>query len=501
MIVELSSNAPILAIDLGKFNSMCCFFDPDTQQKRFQTVPTDRDYLRSFLGAQAVQLVVFEACGPSGWLHDLCDELGLETVVCSTNEEAWQWNNVKRKTDKDDAFKLAQMANLKSLKPVHIPSPAMREFRTLVKHRKSLDQRINRLKNSIRSLFVNHGIQIDHGKRAWCSGRTHIDSFRKPIDLCGPEEFWKAQLDNDLSQLDFISEQLGTVEAKLEELAKTNDHVQRLKTIPGVGRKTAEVLVAMIDDPHRFRNAREVSAYIGLVPKQYQSGKTDRLGRITKRGSRLLRTMLVECAWVSLRYNAWAKATYDRIHGGQKSRRKKAGIALARKLAVIAWAMMRDETDWDITRLMPDCLSEDGAIKVHQAPNLPSGTVRHLPKELREEPDAAAELEASNEQEVDPPTPRKQTTRRAKPQKKTRVTKSKKATSKTKRTTRPRNAESQTEDARHGGEPHLDVTNGERGQPTTRGGSAKRTVAAGKKPSLVDSGSLSKESPRRNTLT
>ena len=106
-------------------------------------------------------------------------------------------------------------------------------------------------------------------------------------------------------------------------------------TIPGVGRKTAEVLVAAIDDPHRFRSARGVADF-GLVPKQYQSGQTDRHGRITKCGSRLLRTMLVECAWASLRYNAWAQAVYERIHGGQKSRRKKAGIALARKLAVVA---------------------------------------------------------------------------------------------------------------------------------------------------------------------
>jgi hypothetical protein len=65
--------------------------------------------------------------------------------------------------DKDKALKFAQMANLKTLKAVHIPSPKMREFGTLVKHRKSLDQRGNRLKNSIRSLFVNHGIQINEG--------------------------------------------------------------------------------------------------------------------------------------------------------------------------------------------------------------------------------------------------------------------------------------------------------------------------------------------------
>lgn len=102
-----------------------------------------------------------------------------------------------------------------------------------------------------------------------------------------------------------------------------------------------------LDDVHRFNNARQVSAYIGLVPWQYQSGETDRHGRITKRGSRLLRAMLLECAWVSLQWNPWARATYDRIHGGQQTRKKKAAIAVARKIAVVAWSILKHETNWD----------------------------------------------------------------------------------------------------------------------------------------------------------
>lgn len=124
-----------------------------------------------------------------------------------------------------------------------------------------------------------------------------------------------------------------------------------LQTIPGVGRKTAEVLVTALDDVHRFAKARQVSAYIGLVPRQYQSGETDRHGRITKRGSILLRSILLECAWVSLQYNPWTHATYDRIHGGQKTRKKEAAIAVARKIAVVTWSMLKHETDWDPQRL------------------------------------------------------------------------------------------------------------------------------------------------------
>lgn len=344
----------ILAIDLGKYNSMCCFFDTKTQTPEFWGTKTSRLSMTSLLENRRPDLVVMEACGPSGWISDLCHELGIRTLVCSTNEEAWAWKNVKRKTDRDDALRLAKMTVLKDLKSVHIPEPEIREQRTLIKYRKTLDRRITRIKNTIRSLFANHGIEIDSGKRAWCSGRERIDSHRKPLADCEVNELWKGELDLELTQLDDLSNKLKVVEGRLEQLAAENEQTQRLMQIPGVGRKTAEALVAAIDNPHRFKNARQVSAYLGLVPRQYQSGQTDRNGRISKRGPRLLRSLLLECAWCSTRYNRWAKETYERIHGGQSTRKKKAGIALARKIAVVAWAMMRDEADWNPKKLLPD---------------------------------------------------------------------------------------------------------------------------------------------------
>ena len=196
----------ILAIDLGKFNSLCCFFDTATQKHSFCPAATTRQYMRTVLENNPIDLVVMEACGPSGWLHDLCEELGLKTLVCSTNEDAWRWKNVKRKTDKDDALKLARLAMLNELKPVHVPSHPMREHRTLVKYRKTLDQRIHDLKNSIRSLFANRGIEIARGARAWYTGREQINSYRKPLAECEMEELWQGQLDLELKQLDALAE-------------------------------------------------------------------------------------------------------------------------------------------------------------------------------------------------------------------------------------------------------------------------------------------------------
>jgi transposase len=337
----------ILALDLGKFNTMCCLYNSKTRKHEFINAATERNYLTTLLKKTKCDLVVMESCGPSGWINDLAMSLGHKTLVCSTNEDAWKWSNVKRKTDKDDALKLARMAAMGELKPVHMPSEAHREFRSLVKYRKTLDNRITKMKCTIRAWFVNHGIVIDGGEKAWNTGRVLINSFRKPLAECSPNDLWKAELDIELTQLDALKVHLDLVTKQLEAIGKNDPRIKRLMTIPGVGPRTAEIIVACIDDPNRFQNGRQVSAYFGLIPRQYQSGETDRNGRITKRGNPLARTILTECAWASLRYNAWAKAIYERISGKQKTRRKKAAIALARKIVVIAWAMLRDEKDWD----------------------------------------------------------------------------------------------------------------------------------------------------------
>ena len=105
-------------------------------------------------------------------------------------------------------------------------------------------------------------------------------------------------------------------------------------------------MAAYLQDAPRFQSAKQVSAYSGLVPRQHQSGEMDRRGRITKRGPALLRKMLVECAWCMIRYNAWARTYYLRLTGGGQRRKKQAIVALARKILVRSWAMLRDKKPW-----------------------------------------------------------------------------------------------------------------------------------------------------------
>jgi transposase len=167
----------------------------------------------------------------------------------------------------------------------------------------------------------------------------------RPLADCVADELWRGLLQLALTEYRQAKELLEQAEARLDQLAKADAGVRTLETIPGVGPRTAETVVAYLGDPKRFDSGKQVSAYGGLVPRQHQSGEQDRRGRITRRGPALLRKLLVECAWVMLRYNGWARAVYARLSRG-KARKKQAIVALARKLLVRCWAMLRDGAPW-----------------------------------------------------------------------------------------------------------------------------------------------------------
>ena len=114
----------------------------------------------------------------------------------------------------------------------------------------------------------------------------------------------------------------------------------------GIGPRLAEAVVAFLDEPNRFKNGKQVGSYVGLTPRQYQSGEMNHQGKISGQDNKLLRALLVEVSWLGLRHNPWMLKTYERILRGSASRKKIAITAVARKLLVRCWAMMRDEQDW-----------------------------------------------------------------------------------------------------------------------------------------------------------
>lgn len=338
---------PILAIDLGKYKSVACAHDQATGEICFTTLETTRAELRKLLGKERPAVVVIEACLLAGWVHDLCGECGVRCLVANTASEAWKFKHLKRKTDKDDALRLVQLYVLGQLPTVTLPPATVRQWRSLIATRQNLVGRRVAVQNRIRALFVAQGLPAPRGARAWsATGLAGIASQAKPLAECEPEELWRGLLDLALTEYRQLCELVAQAEARLDALGKQSADVILLETAPGLGPRTAEVVAAYLHDAPRFRTGKQVSAYSGLVPRQHQSGEIDRRGRISKRGPALLRKMLVECAWCMLRYNAWARGHYQRLTGGGQRRKKQAIVALARKILVRCWAMLRDRQAW-----------------------------------------------------------------------------------------------------------------------------------------------------------
>lgn len=346
----------IIALDLGKFNSVACVMHRRRSGHRFASIVTTPEAMHAFFQSRieagdepARTRVVFESCDVAGWLYDLAVALGFDVQVANCCHEAWKWNKVKRKTDKDDALKIAKMTLLDQLPTVHMPAPQMRQRRRLVMQRRTLVQRRTQIKNTIRSIFSQQGLTqlLPRGKKAWTrAGVAQLREQAKPLADCAVEELWRGRLHVEIELLEALSTQIALMEKKLDELGEGDEQVKLVQTVNGVGPRLAEAVVCTLDDVKRFKGAAEVSSYAGLVPRLIESGTMSRVGRITRRGPSLLRGMLIEVAWVVWRKNAWAKAFVTKVSRGMKARKKIAIVALARRLLVKLWAMLRTNTPW-----------------------------------------------------------------------------------------------------------------------------------------------------------
>jgi len=344
-------NMTILAIDLGKYKSVACIYATEDQTHQFRTIATLPPTMHDLIVAVEPDRVVIEVGSAAGWVKDLCEALEVEIEVANPNHEAWRWKNVKRKSDKDDALKLAQLSAMGQLPTTTLPKAKVRQWRSLIAYRHTLVGRRTAIKNSIRAILDRQGLTHTYGKSGWtASSVAALREVARGLDDVEADDLWRGQLHVELQALDQVRQLIEQVEAKLEALAEADDRVALLRTIPGVGPRLAELVVAVIDDPKRFANGKQVGAYAGLVPRQIESGTMKRSGRITGRGHKLLRALLVEVGWLMRRYNPALCALFDRICRGSRTRRKIAVIAVARKLLITCWAMLRDKRPWDASR-------------------------------------------------------------------------------------------------------------------------------------------------------
>lgn len=339
----------IVAMDMGKSKTVVCYFESIMNSYKYETIATRPHLVHEIITGREVDRVVLEIGPAAGWVCDICNALKIEVKVANTNHEAWRWKNVKKKGDREDALKLAKLSAGGDLPTVHVPKKEVRQKRSLIAYRQSLVKRRTAITNNIRSIFDREGLVMYSGDKAWNkAGVKYLELQAKNPGQCGMEELWRGELFTELRQLAIIKDSIEQIESKLDAVGKADRGTQILMSVPGIGPRLSEAMSAAIDDASRFENGKQVGSYFGLTPRRYQSGDTDRLGKISGCGNKIVRSILIQVSWLGLRHSSWMRNIYERARRGSKSRKKIAIVAVARRLAVLCWVLLKEDRMWQL---------------------------------------------------------------------------------------------------------------------------------------------------------
>lgn len=329
-----------LGLDVSTQQSSLCILDAQGRTYKQLVVPGRWPAVMAAIDRQVPRpfAVGFEASCGYGWLADELGKRADRVVVAHPGQLRLIFAG-KKKNDRVDAAKLAKLLYLDLLPAVHVPSVDVRQWRRLIEMRQGLIRDRVVFKNRIRAVLRGNALAcpVRHPwskkGRAWLAGLDLGVGDRLTLDL-------------SLMELTHLTAQVRRVEAELDRIAASHPGVALLMTIPGVGPRTAEAVVAYIDDVRRFTRVRQVGSYFGLVPRQDQSGSVNRLGHITRDGPATVRKLLVEASLMALRHSPTIKARFDRLVGDDPGRRKIAVVATAHYLLRVMTAMLRSGEVW-----------------------------------------------------------------------------------------------------------------------------------------------------------
>jgi transposase len=330
-----------VGLDIHLKHISVCVLDENGKRLRRERVPDASALVKLLTSLGQPLSVCYEAsCGYGRW-HEILSRIAVRVVVAHPGHLNLIFRS-KRKHDALDAEKLAKLLVLDAVPAVHVPSAKVRGWRELISFRQKLVHKRTRAKNAIRALLRSLGIVAPRRPGLW----THKGiTWMHGLEIAQPALAIKR--DMLLEEIATFDRQIGRVEGELARFAKRSPAVALLRTIPGVGIRTAEAVVAFLDDPNRFTRSKQVGAYFGLVPSQNQSGDKNRLGRITREGAAVVRHYLTEAAWMACRLSPTIGAYRDRVLRDDPQRKKIAVVATAHYLVRVMWSMLRNQRPWE----------------------------------------------------------------------------------------------------------------------------------------------------------
>ncbi len=331
------------AIDLHMRYSQIRIIDDAGVVQRDQRVPTTRERLTQAFGSQGPMRILLETGTESEWVAQTLEAAGHEVIVADPNY-APMYGALRRKvkTDRRDVAALAEANRRGWYRATHRVSALQRETKQILRSRRFLVQARSGAVSLLRSLLRQSGYRLGTGSCDTVPARV----ARLPVP---------AELAETLAplcrQIAAFTSELHAIDGRLQTRTASDEIVARLRSVPGVGLIVATTFRAFVDRCERFGHAGQVSAAIGLVPREDSSAERRHRGHITKAGPRELRSLLVQAAWVCWRHpgSAALKAWVDRL--AARRGKRIAVVALARRLSRILFALWRDDTTFDVTRL------------------------------------------------------------------------------------------------------------------------------------------------------
>jgi transposase len=332
-----------VGVDLADRASAICVVGPNGEVVSRETIPTDPDMIRQRFSRGVYDRVVIEACNIASWVGWELQKCGQRVIVAHSRSIALIHKS-SRKNDRNDAEKLARLARVDEelVHPTHLRPRERAEVMSDVRGRATLVENRTRLVNSARSIAKTFARRL--------LGSTPGGIPAAIEQLADIEPTLYATLHPLGQAISEISRQVRLFDKKLAKHCERFPEARRALQVHGVGPLTALTFVLVVDDARRFPRTRDIGAYLGLAPKQDQTGQTDPALRISKAGHRYLRALLVQCARRILMKKApdsdlkrWGAQIAAR--GGKRAKHV-AAVAVARRLAVILLAMWKNETDY-----------------------------------------------------------------------------------------------------------------------------------------------------------
>ncbi len=321
-----------IGVDLHKRHFHVCYYSEGESEHREYKM----DELPRFVATlKAEDQIAVEATGNTRYFVNKVTDHVSKVVVVNPRQFRVIEDSIK-KTDHNDAELLARFLSFDGLLPeVKLPEEKASQLKSLAHTRNKFVQLRTTLKNKIHGILNFYGISLK--KEALSSNK----GLQRVLSAEGLSETAKFEVEILVEQIRSLNASIKKIDAELEERGKSLKGHRNIISIKGIGDKSAAILLSVIGDVHNFPSRKQLDSYFGIVPKVRNSGDTVRHGHISKQGSKLGRTTLVQCTLVAIRYSPYLRSYYERLKSKKGS--GKAIIATARKLLGTIYMLLSED--------------------------------------------------------------------------------------------------------------------------------------------------------------